>query len=90
MTNTNTNPTAAEALGEKIPFSFGGVDYLIATTAEWPFEALEAFEEGKIATFLRLILGDEQLAAFKSTRPTVATTGELSQAIQKAVGVSGN
>jgi len=89
-TRTPKTATAAEALGERIPLTFGGVDYLILPSSDWPYEALEAFEDGKIATFLRHILGDEQHAAFKATKPTVSTVGEFIQAAQKALGISGN
>jgi hypothetical protein len=89
-TARKTNPSAAEALGDRIPVSFGGVDYLVTTSADWPYEALEAYEDGKIATFLRHVLGDEQHAAFKATRPRVATVNEFVDALTKALGVSGN
>lgn len=84
------NPTAAEALGDKIPFTFDGVDYLIDPTSEWPFDALESFEDGKIAAFLRAVLGTEQYAKFKATKPTVGRTNEFVEAFQAALGVQGN
>jgi hypothetical protein len=90
MTARKTNPTAAEALDERVPFSFGGVDYLVPTSADWPFEALEAYEDEKIATFLRHVLGDEQMTAFRATKPTVADFQELVVALQKGLGISGN
>lgn len=84
------NPTAAEALGEHVPFTFAGVDYSVPPTSQWPFEALEAFEAGKVATFLRLVLGDDQVAAFRATKPTVATFQALVVELQDALGISGN
>jgi len=85
-----TTPSAAEALGDRIPVTFGGVDYLVTTSADWPYEALEAYEDGKIATFLRHVLGDEQHSTFKATRPKVSTVNEFVDALTKALGVSGN
>lgn len=85
-----TSPAAAEALGDRIPVTFQGVDYLVTTSADWPYEALEAYEDGKIATFLRHVLGDEQHNAFKATRPKVSTVNEFVDALTKALGVSGN
>lgn len=84
------SPTAAEALGDKIPFSARGVDFALTPSSEWDFEALEAYEEGKIALFLRLILGDAQYAAFKATKPKVADVNEFVEALQKALGIEGN
>lgn len=81
---------AAEALGEKIPFTARGVDLLLDPSSEWDFEAIEAFEAGKIATFLRLILGDKQYAAFKATKPKVGDVDAFVMDLQKALGIAGN
>lgn len=89
MTARKTNPTAAEALGDRVPFSFGGVDYLVPTAGDWPYDALEAFEAGKIATFLRHALGDDQHAAFKATKPKVSEVNDFVDALTGALGVSG-
>jgi len=90
MTTRKPNPTAAEALSSHVPLTFNGVDYSLAPSSEWPFEALEAFEDGKVATFLRLVLGDEQTAAFRATKPTVSDFQEFVVELQKALGISGN
>lgn len=91
MAATRTkNPTAAEALGAPIPFTFEGVDYSVPTSADWPFEALEAFEDNKVATFLRLVLGEDQIAAFRATKPSVGKFQELVVELQKALGIAGN
>lgn len=84
------NPTAAEALGEKVPFSYNGVDYLLDPSSEWDYEALEAFENGKVVTFLRMILGEEQHAAFKATKPKAGDVNDFLTALQKALGIKGN
>jgi hypothetical protein len=81
---------AAEALNEQIPFTFEGVDYLLDPTSEWDYEALEAYESGKIATFLRLVLGEKQHNAFKATKPKVGVVNEFVKEIQKALGLAGN
>lgn len=86
----SVNPTAAEALDNKIPFTYNGVDYLLAPSADWDYEALEAYEQGKIATFLRMILGEAQHDAFKATKPKVSDVNAFSLAIQKALGIAGN
>ena len=84
------NPTAAEALSERIPFEYDGVSYSLTPSSEWPFEALEEFEAGRIAAFLRVILGEKQYAAFKANKPTLATTSDFVEKLQKALGIEGN
>lgn len=87
---TPKNPTAAEALGAPVPFTHDGIDYLVVNSAEWPYEALEAFEDGKIATFLRSVLGDQEHAKFKATKPLLADVNRFVEALQGALGISGN
>ncbi len=81
---------AAEALAEKIPFTWNGIDFELDPTTEWDYEALEAYESGKITAFLRLILGEAQHAAFKATKPKVGAVNEFVREIQKALGIAGN
>lgn len=83
-------PAAAEALREMIPFTARGVDFELTPSDEWDFEAIEAFEAGKVATFLRLILGEEQYNAFKATKPKVGDIDEFVTDLQKALGIAGN
>lgn len=90
MPTTRKTATAAEALGTGVPFTFAGVDYLVAPTSEWPFEALEAFEDGKVATFIRAVLGEEQTATFRATKPTVTVLKDFVVELQKALGLAGN
>jgi hypothetical protein len=87
---TRKSPTAAEALGEKVPFTFDGVEYVVDPTSEWEYEVLEAFEEGKISAFLKALLGTEQHDKFKAGKPRVADLNRFVEAIQKALGISGN
>lgn len=84
------NPSAAEALSLNIPFSYGGVDYLVAPTTEWEYSVLEAYEEGRIAGFLKGVLGAEQHDKFKATRPKVTAVRDFVVALQKALGIAGN
>lgn len=87
---TRKSPTAAEALAQPVSFEFEGVTYSVPSTSEWSYDALEAFEEGRLTAFLRELLGDEQHAAWKATKPTVGKLGDLVGAMQKALGISGN
>jgi hypothetical protein len=90
MSATNTNPTAAEALGAKIPFNYKDVDFLVLPSSEWSYEALEAYEEGRIVTFLKDVLGKEQHDRFKATKPKAGDVNEFVKAMQKALGIQGN
>jgi hypothetical protein len=90
MTTRKTSPAAAEALGEAIPLTFAGIDFLVPTTSNWPLTALLAYEDGKIATFVRALLGAEQFAAYLATSPVLSDMNEFVEALQKALGISGN
>lgn len=87
---TRKSPTAAEALNEPIEFTWRDHKYIVPATAQWPYEALEAFEEGKLSGFLRALLGDEQHAAFKAEKPLVADMTDFIEEMQKALGIAGN
>lgn len=83
------NPAKAEALGERITFEWRGETFSILTTEEWPFEAMEAFEDGKLTKFLREILGPVEYAHFKSLKPKVSDLNDFVDAAQEALGISG-
>ena len=61
----------------------------VAPSVEWPAEAFEAFEDGKLISAVREILGDEQWAAVKALRPkpTLGEIGGLATSITSAVGL---
>lgn len=94
MTTPRTRSTLAavkaEATASTIPFDYEGDTYAVLATSEWPFEALVAFEDGKIATFVRSILPTEDYARFLATKPRVADLTAVVEAIQGALGISGN
>ena len=81
---------AAEALGESIPFTFEGETFSVAPSSEWSFDALEAYESGRILAFLREILAEESWAKLRALKPKAATVGDFVVAVQKAVGIAGN
>lgn len=81
---------ASEALAESVPVTFKGHTYGVIPSSEWPLEAIEAFEDGKVATFVRSILPADDYAAFKATSPKVSDLGPFVEAIRKGLGISGN
>lgn len=83
-------PAAAEALAESIPFHFEGKDFLVAPSSEWSFDALEAYEEGRVLAFLREILDEASFKAIREMKPKASVLGEFIVTLQKAVGIAGN
>jgi hypothetical protein len=90
MTAAKT-PAAVEAQGSApITFDFRGLAITVPASMDWPFEVIEAFEDGKVSAILRGLLGPEQYAAFKATKPTVRDAAALIEALQSAAGIAGN
>ena len=81
---------AAEALGESIPFTFADETYVVAPSSEWSFDALEAYENGRVLHFLREILDEDSWAKLRAVKPKAATLGDFVVSLQKAVGIAGN
>lgn len=72
-----------------VVFTYDEETYTIPSADEWSVEALEAFEDGKIATLLREVLGPEQWSTFKSKRRTMSDLNDLFEAANKRLD-SGN
>ncbi|QNJ56515.1 tail assembly chaperone [Arthrobacter phage Niobe] len=89
MTSRKT-PAAAEALGESIPFTFEGKDFVVLPSSEWSFDAIEAYEEGRVLAFLREILDADSFEALRAMKPKAAVLGEFVVSLQKAAGIAGN
>ncbi|UIW13431.1 tail assembly chaperone [Arthrobacter phage Amyev] len=88
MTSRNT-PAAAEALGESIPFTFDGKDFSVLPSSEWSFDALEAYEEGRVLAFLREILDEASFKELRAMKPKASALGDFVLALQKAAGIAG-
>ncbi|WP_454051467.1 hypothetical protein [Cellulomonas sp. Marseille-Q8402] len=84
--------TARKSESDGTPISFEHQDQTLQVLApsDWPVDALEAYEEGKVTTFLRAILTPSAWADFKSSEPKVVDLQGLVVAIQEAAGLSGN
>lgn len=65
---------------------------LVKDPDDWPVEVTMAFEEGKAATGVRLMLGKEQWAELMKDKPRNRDLGELFDAIAETFGLetSGN
>lgn len=54
---------------------------------DWEVETTLAFEEGKVITGVRALLGKEQWAEFLKTKPRNRDTGELFDVLAKELGL---
>lgn len=69
--------------------TYDDIDFTIPAAEDWSLDAIEAYEDGKIATLIREILGAEQWARFKEKPRTVSDLQGFMQAFEKATD-SGN
>ncbi|MBP2320493.1 hypothetical protein JOF56_000878 [Kibdelosporangium banguiense] len=63
-----------------------GKRFTLPTPAAMPLEALEAEEDGKHLTALKLILGAEQYATFRTSAATAADAEDFSAQVMKELG----
>lgn len=80
----------SESTGTPIAFEHEGQSLAVLAPSEWTVEALEAYEEGKVTTFLRAIMTPAAWAEFKTRAPKVSDLQGLVVSIQAAAGLSGN
>ena len=85
-----TTAARAEVTGQPIEFSFDGELYTIEPSIEWDLGVLEAVEEDRIVTAVRLMLGAEQWSRFRSKPRVVRDLNDLFTEAQKAAGIEGN
>lgn len=89
-TAATSNPVEAEATDALVSFDFDGESYLALSTDEWTWDALESYEEGKVTAFVGAILEPASFARYKATKPKAKDVGRFVEAIQGALGISGN
>jgi hypothetical protein len=85
-----TNPTAAEALAAPIEFAFEGATYGVLPTSEWDLDAIEAYEDGRVLSAIRLILSPGDYQRFRAKRRKAADLDAFVRAMQGALGIAGN
>jgi hypothetical protein len=69
-----------------VTVSWRGTTYTLPTADDFPLDALEAEENGKTLTALRLILGDEQYATWRADARTAGDAEEFSTHIMRELG----
>lgn len=88
MASTSTRAARAEATGQPTTFEYDGETYTVAPSKSWNLDALEAFETGHMLTAVKLILGADQLARFRTKPRTIGDLDTLFDAAQKAAGIA--
>jgi hypothetical protein len=87
---TTQNSAQAEATNSSVEVHYDGETYTVAPAREWDLDVLEAYENGMIATTVKVVLGAEQYERFRSVKRTVGDLEDLFLEIQSALGVEGN
>lgn len=77
-------------MSTEITFTHEEQTYSISPASEWSLDAIEAYEDEKIVTLVREILGAKQWKTYKAQKPrTAADLEALFASIEKALN-SGN
>jgi hypothetical protein len=92
MTTNARKPATAktEATESEIVFTYEDKSYFVSTAVEWDVAVLEAYEEGKVAAFLRALLGPDQWKTFTAKPRKVRDLTALFAAIESATVGRGN
>jgi hypothetical protein len=87
MSNTrHTNPAKAEATGASMQIEYNGFTYEIPPSSQWDMDAVEAAEEGRMVTSMKLILGADQWAEFRKRNKTM---GDLEGFMDRVAELTG-
>lgn len=79
---------AKEAVKSSVVVTFKDEEFELTSDRDnIPFEALEAFEDGKPIAFLRALLGNKDYARLKKLVKTSGDFNEFMDAVLEAVGV---
>lgn len=72
-----------------VTFSFEGHDYTVDIDGVRDVEFLEAFEDGKMITAIRTLMGPKQWAEFKTSKPRITDEDliDMANTMFEAVGV---
>lgn len=58
---------AAEAVGERIRFTYNDQEYEVGGSDTWPVKVIRLFEDERPMAALRIILGDQQYETFEES-----------------------
>lgn len=82
----NLTAAEAEATDKPIEVLFRGTTYVVPAPLDWPYDTLDHLSSGRISLAVDGLLGDEQLARFKETKPRLRDAVALMEEISKASG----
>lgn len=85
-TTARSQSAEARAKVEGTTVKFKGRVFVIPRTEDWPIEAMDAFENSAIASFTRIILGDQ----YEGFREVAKTVGDLNEFFELAMSVGGS
>ncbi|WET76898.1 hypothetical protein P3102_22610 [Amycolatopsis sp. QT-25] len=72
--------------GAVLTVTWRGKRFTLPSAQEFPLEALEAEEEGKHLTALKLILGGDQYATWRALASTAADAEDFSSVVMRELG----
>lgn len=86
-----SNRQRREASGQAAPapksaVMWRGKRFTLPAPEDYPLEAIEAEEDGRTLKALRLILGDDQYATFRTLGKTAGDAEDFSKAIMRELG----
>lgn len=76
-----------EAVGEPFPFTFGGDNFSLPPSREWPIEATDLIAEGQIGRAMKVLLADQWLT-FSALGATVGDLRDLFSALSSWTGLT--
>ena len=82
------NPLEAEANDESVEFEFRGVKLTAPMGDAYPIEAIEAYEENKMVSFVKVMLGPAQMSKVSKELKTLKDLRELAEAMTAAQDTS--
>lgn len=89
-----SDPLQTEATGDPQIITWEGVDIVLPSSVDdWDMDALEAFENGRAATFLRQLVGNDAYSRMRKAftdahgrKPKVSDFGTFTEQVAKLYG----
>lgn len=79
----------AEATGEPHKVVWGGETFLVPRSSDWPLETFDELGQGRVASALAGILGDQWSAFYKAKHPTIGAANALIEGLAQREGFQG-
>lgn len=88
LTAAQKKAAAEEAANAPVDFEYDGDQYTVPPFKEWDLDAMEAYEDGKILSCIRAVLGDDQWKVFKAGKPKMKDFDTFCEALFAATGTT--